>query len=314
MIRKFYREYDIRKEIVMRVIKIKLNHYSIKRLININICFLSILISIAIIIYPPYIGANDELPYFIGGIDRNGNYTLKSTQFYAGDTIKSYNEYPIFFTRRSMPPNVKGAIAVSFENIKPYLMKASGGTIWVNLAEGAKADLFLYSCNRSKIYSFEIQEGNKFLMQDRKSITREGFNRVLKKYNNGFMEISYPIGHVGSHTHLVEIHSNGKADEIIIGAFYFNFVDSVANSIGKQIIDNIFGKNIRNAKALYDDIKSEINDNDLFQKILKKSTSEFRKYCVGNESSTAKLFCDGVSDYFISYNVAKLAAPYMCGK
>lgn len=67
-------------------------------------------------------------------------------------------------------------------------------------------------------------------------------------------------------------------------------------------------------KKLYEDIESKINK-DEFKKIMKKSRGNFEKICTsGSSSYSTKMFCDGVGDYFVSYNVAKFSAPYMCGK
>lgn len=258
--------------------------------------------------------ADSGLPYAVEKIDKNGNYLMKGGELHIGDEVSSYNEYPVLFSRRKLPRGSHGGLAVSFENIQPYLMKIRGATIFLNLSESSKANFFVYSCGKNKMYSFEIQEGEKYLLGDRKTMTKEGFNKVFRQYDGGFSEISYPVGHLGSHTHLIEIHNDGDPDEIVVGAFYFDFMQSAIQSVGKQLIDSMFGTNLKPIKKLYDEIEKKMNDSD-FRKIAKKSNENFDKICRSmGDSYTTKMFCDGSRDYFISYNIAKLSAPYMCGK
>ncbi|AWU97220.1 hypothetical protein DM194_23305 (plasmid) [Azospirillum ramasamyi] len=97
-------------------------------------------------------------------------------------------------------------------------------------------------------------------------MTKEGFNKVFKNYSNGFAEISYPSGSLGSHTHLIEIHNDRDVDELVVGAFYFDFMQSAIQSAGKQIIDSMFGDNIKPIKKMYEEIEKKIDKNE-FKKL-----------------------------------------------
>ena len=258
--------------------------------------------------------AYDLLPYAVDKIDRNGNYLLKGGELHIGDEINTYNEYPVLLSRRKLPRGTNGGLVVRFENIQPYMMKIRGATVFLNTSETSKTSFFVYSCNKNSMFSFEIQEGERHLLSDRKTMTKEGFDKVFKNYNGGFAEISYPAGHLGSHTHLIEIHNDRNVDELIVGAFYFDFTQSAIQSIGKQIIDSAFGSNAKTIKKLYEEIEKNSGKSE-FRKIVKKANESFDKICSSAGPSYAtKMLCDGSRDYFVSYNIAKLSAPYMCGK
>lgn len=258
--------------------------------------------------------AYDLLPYAVDKIDKNGNYILKGGELHIGDEISTYNEYPVLLSRRKLPRGTNGGLVVSFENIEPYMMKIRGATVFLNLSETSKASFFVYSCSKNGMFSFEIQEGEKYLLSDRKTMTKEGFNKVFKNYSNGFAEISYPSGSLGSHTHLIEIHNDRDVDELVVGAFYFDFMQSAIQSAGKQIIDSMFGDNIKPIKKMYEEIEKKIDKNE-FKKIVKKSNDSFDKICLSaGDSYATKMLCDGARDYLVSYNIAKLSAPYMCGR
>lgn len=282
---------------------------------KIKIFLLSVVISISTA-FMNNSNADEIMPYAIDKIDKNGNYIARKGTFNIdiGDEIETYNEYPLFLSRRKLSSGSNGAIAVSFNKLNGYLMKATGMVIYINSSETSKLNFFVYSCRGNKIIPFDLRDAQKVFSDKKGYLTNIEYNSIFKNKFDGFHEISYPFGDNGVHEHMIEIHNSGKEDEVIIGAFYFDAFETAARSVGKTILEGVFGDKYKKIKNLYDKIQSKIDDSE-FRKITEKANKNFNKVCKNKEgSAVSNLFCDSVNDYFISYEIAKISAPYMCYK